>query len=237
MGAMNEITPLPITEVVFFDGFDDLDAVAPLEILTAAGFPVRAVRPAFQSRAVHSAHGLTLDVPVELRPHPTPQPTPQPTVHATPGPDPGLVVVPGGGWLDGSESGVRPLCGGELPGTLARLHRSGAVLASVCTGAMLLAAAGLLDGRPAVTNRMALDDLAAAGADVRREARVVDDGDVVTSGGPSAGIDLAIRLVGRYAGQAAAARAARRLEYEPVGPVVVRSCFPVPNGGGRPSWR
>ena len=94
-------------------------------------------------------------------------------------------------------------------------------MASVCTGAMLLARAGLLSGRPAVTNRNALDDLAAAGADVRREARVVDDGSVVTGGGPAAGLDVAIRLVARFAGEDAGREAAARLEHEPVGQVLV----------------
>ena len=199
---MLENHALPHTEIVVFDGFDDLDAIAPLEILAAAGFPARVVRPAQHAPAVRSAHGLALEVPDTL------------------GESPGLVVVPGGGWLDGS-AGVRDQCGGPLPAALAALHHAGAVVTSVCTGAMLLARAGLLEGRPAVTNRMALDDLAAAGADVRRDARVVDDGSVVTAGGPSAGLDLAIRLVSRFAGDQAGRAAARRLEYEPVGPVLV----------------
>ncbi len=199
---MLENHTLPLTEIVVFDGFDDLDAVAPLEILVAAGFPARVVRPAQHTPAVRSAHGLALEVPEPL------------------GGSPGLVVVPGGGWLDGS-AGVRDQCDGPLPAALAALHQAGAVIASVCTGAMLLARAGLLEGRPAVTNRMALHDLAAAGADVRARARVVDDGSVVTAGGPAAGLDLAIRLVARFAGDEAGHAAARRLEHEPVGPVLV----------------
>jgi len=133
---------------------------------------------------------------------------------------PALVLVPGGGWLDAAP-GVCDQCEGPLPAALAARHDAGAVMASVCTGAMLLARAGLLSGRPAVTNRNALDDLAAAGADVRRGARVVDDGSVVTAGGPAAGIDLAIRLVARFAGEEAGRQAAARLEHEPVGPVLV----------------
>ena len=95
------------------------------------------------------------------------------------------------------------------------------MVASVCTGAMLLAAAGLLTGRPAVTNRRALDDLHATGALVREKARVVDDGDVVTSGGVLAGIDMAVRLVERYRGVRAAEAAVDRLEHRPWGTVVV----------------
>ena len=199
---MLENHSLPLTEIVVFDGFDDLDAVAPLEILVAAGFPARVVRPAQHAPSVRSAHGLALEVADTL------------------GPAPALVVVPGGGWLDGS-AGVRDQCEGSLPAALAALHDAGTVVASVCTGAMLLARAGLLEGRPAVTNRMALDDLAAAGADVRRDARVVDDGSVVTAGGPAAGIDLAIPARGALRREPAGQAAARRLEHEPVGPVLV----------------
>jgi transcriptional regulator GlxA family with amidase domain len=199
---MSENHTLPLTEIVVFDGFDDLDAIAPLEVLVAAGFPARVVRPSEHPATVHSAHGLALQVVDTL------------------GDAPGLIVVPGGGWLDGT-AGVRDQCEGPLPATLAVRHDAGTVIASVCTGAMLLARAGLLEGRPAVTNRMALDDLAAAGADVRRDARVVDDGSVVTAGGPAAGIDLAIRLVARFAGEQAGRDAAARLEHEPVGPVLV----------------
>ncbi len=199
---MTQNSALPLTEVVVFDGFDDLDAIGPLEILTAAGFPTRVVRPSGHALTVHSAHGLVMQVDAEL------------------GASPALVIVPGGGWLDAAP-GVRDQCEGPLPAALAALHDGGSVVASVCTGAMLLARAGLLAGRPAVTNRNALDDLAAAGADVRRGARVVDDGSVVTGGGPAAGLDLALRLVARFAGQDAGREAAVRLEHEPVGPVLV----------------
>jgi transcriptional regulator GlxA family with amidase domain len=193
----------PTTQLLFFDGFDDLDAVAPLEILVAAGFPAVPVRPPGHESTLTSAHGLQLTVPTEL----------DDTAE--------LVVVPGGGWIDRSPSGVRALTTTDLPQQLSRLHAGGTVIASVCTGAMLLAAAGLLSGRPALTNHEALDDLADAGADVQRVARVVDDGSVVTSGGPSAGLDLALRLVHRFAGTAAAAGAAQRLEYAPIGLVLV----------------
>jgi putative intracellular protease/amidase len=214
---MTQHSPLPLTEVVVFDGFDDLDAIAPLEILTAAGFPTRVVRPAGHPATVHSAHGLVMQVDAELAAAPEPGSGPDADSQAIPG----LVLVPGGGWLDAAP-GVRDQCEGPLPAMLAARHGAGAVLASVCTGAMLLARAGLLAGRPAVTNRNALDDLAATGADVRRDARVVDDGSVVTVGGPAAGIDLGIRLVARFAGEEAGRAAAERLEHEPVGPVLVR---------------
>jgi putative intracellular protease/amidase len=198
----DSLTSLPTVEILFFDGVDDLDAVGPFEILTATGFPVEAVGLS-ESGSVVTSHGLTIRLERAL------------------GEDPGLVIVPGGGWRDQSPVGVRPLTEGELPGRLAELHAGGTVLASVCTGAMLLAAAGVLAGRPAVTNRIALDDLAAAGAEVHPEARVVDDGSVVTCGGPAAGLDLAIRLVERYRGPELARLAAERLEHVRVGPTLV----------------
>jgi putative intracellular protease/amidase len=220
---MTQHSALPLTEIIVFDGFDDLDAIAPLEILTAAGFPTRVVRPAGHATTVRSAHGLVIQVDGELAAAPDSDADLRvgAAAHANAGPAiSALVLVPGGGWLDAAP-GVRDQCEGPLPAALAARHDAGAVVASVCTGAMVLARAGLLSGRPAVTNRNALDDLAHAGADVRREARVVDDGSVVTAGGPAAGIDLAIRLVERFAGEEAAREAAARLEHEPVGPVLV----------------
>jgi transcriptional regulator GlxA family with amidase domain len=91
-------------------------------------------------------------------------------------------------------------------------------VASVCTGALLLAAAGLVDGRPAITHHGAIDDLRAAGATVVR-ARVVDDGDLVTAGGVTSGLDLVLHLVERHFGAAAALAAEHELEYERRGTV------------------
>ena len=80
---------------------------------------------------------------------------------------------------------------------------------SVCTGAMLLAAAGITDGRPATTHHGAIEDLRASGARRRGRARVVDDGDLITAGGVTSGIDLALHLVERECGRAAGRRGSR----------------------------
>ena len=199
------MTTLPLTQILFFDGCDDLDAVGPYEVLTGAGFPTRAVRPPGSAPIVVTHHGLRLAIDDELDGSPQ------------------LVIVPGGGWRDGTERGVRAETEGELPQRLAELHRGGTVIASVCTGAMLLAAAGLLAGRPATTHHSALDDLAAAGAAVDREARVVDDGDILTAGGVTSGIDLALHLVSRFRSERSAEVAAQILEYTPSGAVLVSS--------------
>lgn len=196
----------PVHAVLLFDGFDELDAVGPFEVLAAAGLPVRVLGLPGADPVVRAANGMAFVTDGELE--------------AT---SPDVLVVPGGGWLDGTP-GVRGLVDdGALPRRVAALHAAGTTVASVCTGAMVLGAAGLLTGRPAVTNAQALDDLAAHGADVRAEARVVDDGDVLTAGGPLAGIDLGLRLVERALGPDAAAAAADRLEHARRGPLVVRT--------------
>jgi transcriptional regulator GlxA family with amidase domain len=87
------------------------------------------------------------------------------------------------------------------------------MVASVCTGALLLAHAGVLAGRRATTNPQALGDLRAfADVDVV-EARVVEDGDVVTVGAPSCGLDLGLVLLERFGGPEVAAAAERELQY------------------------
>jgi transcriptional regulator GlxA family with amidase domain len=77
---------------------------------------------------------------------------------------------------------------------------------------MLLAAAGITTGRPATTHHSAVEDLRASGAHVVA-ARVVDDGDVVTAGGVTSGIDLALLIVERQAGPDIARRVAHEIEY------------------------
>ncbi|MGX6449931.1 DJ-1/PfpI family protein, partial [Patulibacter sp. S7RM1-6] len=180
----------PDVELLLFPGADELDVVGPLEVLAAAGVPVRPVVLPGTDPSLRTAHGLHLTADGEL------------------GARPDLLLVPGGGWLDG-RPGVRDLVDdGAAAVAIAARHAAGTTVASVCTGALLLAAAGLLDDRPAVTNAGALDDLAARGVAVERDARVVDAGSVLTAGGPLAGVDLGLRLVERLVGPEAATAAA-----------------------------
>jgi transcriptional regulator GlxA family with amidase domain len=89
-------------------------------------------------------------------------------------------------------------------------------VASVCTGAFLLAQAGLLDGQEVTTHWDDLADLRAAypQLSVRGERRWIDNGRTLTSGGISAGIDMSLHLVERLAGRELALRTARQMEYD-----------------------
>jgi transcriptional regulator GlxA family with amidase domain len=197
--------------ILLYDGFDELDGIGPFEtfdMAADAGAPVDASLVTLTPRdRITASHGLRLE--------------PDGTLPVEDPPD--LVVVPGGGWNDRDSRGAWAEAErGDVPEALARVHDAGATLASVCTGGMLLARAGVLDGRPAVTHGGALDDLRATAAEVV-DARVVDDGDVVTAGGITSGLDLALHLVERFAGAETAAEVAEGLEYDRRGEVWVSS--------------
>lgn len=122
-----------------------------------------------------------------------------------------LLIVPGG---DGRRREV------HNPVTVDYIRRaaqSAEAVASVCTGAFLLHAAGLLDGRPAATYHFARDELRGLGVDVR-EQRWVDAWPIVTASGVSAGIDMSLYLVARLWGAAVARRVQQGIEYFPAPP-------------------
>ncbi len=126
-----------------------------------------------------------------------------------------LLLYPGG-------QGTRPQLHDEATLTWVRQQRSQVpLMTSVCTGSLVYAAAGLLGGRPATTHWGSLDLL--AGLDpsiiVRPDDRFVDDGDVITAAGISAGIDMALHLVERLAGTERAREVRRGIQYDPAPPV------------------
>ncbi len=96
-----------------------------------------------------------------------------------------------------------------------------ALMASVCTGSLVYAAAGLLKGRPATTHWASLNLLSELDPTVITDvsARFVDDGDLLTSAGVSAGIDMALHLVARLAGTDRAREVRRGIQYDPHPPV------------------
>lgn len=120
-----------------------------------------------------------------------------------------ILLIPGG-------FGTRTVV--EDSGLLDRitaLSERATITTTVCTGSAVLARTGLLDGRPATTNKVAWDWATAQGPNVawQRKARWVDDGDVVTSSGVSAGIDMALSLIARLRGEETAVNSAKFMEY------------------------
>lgn len=187
--------------IVVFDGFDAMDAIGPFEVFGHARetADLEVGLYTLEDRdSVASSHGLRVEPDGPLGADES---------------QPDVLIVPGGGYNDRAEAGVRAQLEGQLPERVAAYHADGGLVASVCTGAMVLAAAGLTDGRPAVTHHGAIDDLRESGAAVQ-EARVVDDGDIVTAGGITAGIDLALHLLERLVGADVAESVADTMEYE-----------------------
>lgn len=192
-------------EIVLFDGFDEVDAIGPFEVLrnaAAMGADADVALVGIDGAGeVVASHGLRV------------------VVDAGPSEDADVVVVPGGGWNDRASHGARTEAErGELPELLRAASARGAAVASVCTGGMIVAASGLTEGRPATTHHGAIEDLRASGAEVI-DARVVDDGDLVTSGGVTSGLDMALWLVEREWGSELADAIAREMEFERQGRV------------------
>jgi transcriptional regulator GlxA family with amidase domain len=123
-------------------------------------------------------------------------------------PRPDILLVPGG---PGQAAQMTP---GPLRDWLIEADQTSTWTTSVCTGALVLAAAGLLTGRAATTYWLALEELGRLGAVPKRE-RYVFDGKYVTGAGVSAGIDMALALAGRLAGDEAAKRIQLAIEYDP----------------------
>ncbi|OLR92131.1 DJ-1/PfpI family protein [Actinokineospora bangkokensis] len=186
-----------LIQIVLIDAFDPLDALAPYEAFLAAGFDARLVAADGPREVTSGVGGLAL-----------------PTTRLDPR-APGAVLVPGAAADDVER--VVPLladAAAALAGPLGRaLAAPGVDVLTVCGGSLVLAMAGLIGGRRAVTHRQGLDALAAQGVEVVR-ARVVDDGDLVSAGGVTSGVDLALHYVQRTAGAGAALALEDLLEHE-----------------------
>jgi len=125
---------------------------------------------------------------------------------------PEILVVPGG-------FGTRALLDHEpLLDWIRQVHETSTYTTSVCTGTLLLAAAGLLDGAPATTHWLARDLLAELGAEPVPD-RVVEHGKIITAAGVSSGIDMALWLIQKMYGDEAAQAVQLGIEYDPQPPV------------------
>ena len=127
-------------------------------------------------------------------------------------PSPDVVLVPGG------MTTVEHARDEALLDWVRQAHRSAAWTASVCSGSIILAAAGLLNGKRATSHWMALPLLKTLGAIAVSDERVVHEGEIVTSAGVSAGIDLALWLAGRIGGDDRAKVIQLSMEYDPQPP-------------------
>ncbi|MGI8680016.1 MAG: DJ-1/PfpI family protein [Jatrophihabitans sp.] len=190
--------------IVLFNDVEELDAVGPWEVLSywVRRHPEDGYELSTLSRSgglVRCAKGLTVQAHHSF----------------ADAPELDVLVHPGG-------NGTRPQLNDDNHlDWVRRQSESASLTTSVCTGSLVYAAAGLLAGRPATTHWASLDLLATLDPtiDVRRTARFVDDGDVVTSAGVSAGIDMALHLVARLAGTDRAREVRRAIQYDPAPPV------------------
>ena len=204
-------------QIVLFDGFDPLDAIAPYEVLLAGGIAangalnVEMVSAAGPREVISGSGGLTL--------------------HATATLDPDkadIIIVPGAAGPinepdDGREIDTIPILlartmDTDLPSLMRKaLANPKVIVTTVCGGSLALAMAGLLEDRHVVTHHMGMDGLSATGA-IPIHARVVD-GDLITSGGVTSGLDLALYLLERQFGPRIAHAVEELFAYERRGTV------------------
>ncbi len=190
--------------LLLFDGVEELDAVGPWEVLAywtrhhpADGWTVACLSA--DGGAVTGAKNLVLGAHNSMADAPPLD----------------VLIHPGG-------HGTRRLLRDTAHLDWIREQRAAVpLLASVCTGSLVYAAAGLLSGRPATTHWASLNLLSELDPTVITDvdARFVDDGDLLTSAGVSAGIDMALHLVDRLAGTERAREVRRAIQYDPLPPV------------------
>jgi transcriptional regulator GlxA family with amidase domain len=190
--------------VAVFEGAEELDWAGPWEVLSAwsSGWPddgVEVFTVADSTDPVRCAKGLRV-----LTDH---------SWESAPPID--VLVFPGG-------RGTRVQLGDEsVRARMRQLAGRGTLMTSVCTGSLVYADAGLLDGKPATTHWGSLDALGklGEGVEVRPDDRFVDAGQVITAAGVSAGIDMALHLVARLHSPERAREVRRYIQYDPEPPV------------------
>ncbi|QOS79001.1 DJ-1/PfpI family protein [Paenibacillus sp. JNUCC31] len=201
-------------QIVLFDGFDLLDAIAPYEVFCSASMhidnalTVELVTAEGPRSVTSGINGLKIEANGTLDPA-----------------RPGIILVPGAaGEVEGDGPNSIPAILGRAMNTelttmiRAALEHKNVVVATVCGGSLLLAMGGLLEGRAAVTHHLGMELLGATGA-IPVPARVVDDGNLVTGGGVTSGLDVALYLVERELGPRIAHAVEQLFEYERRGTV------------------
>jgi len=197
-----EALPTRRVAVVLFDGFTVLDVYGPVQAFAASTLRredgsfhrhFQVVTVAQEAGPVKSGEGPTTIADYSFDTLPPVD----------------ILLIPGG---MGTRKSVDDAA---LIDLIKRASSNSDMTTTVCTGTALLARTGLLDHRPATTNKMAWEWVKSQGPEVdwKRVARWVDDGNIVTSSGVSAGIDMALALVARLHDRETAERAARVMEY------------------------
>lgn len=183
------------TAILLYDGFTALDAIGPYEVLSrlpggSVTFVAAEAGPVRTDSGMLTAHAERSLAEVRA---------------------PEIVLVPGG------PGEVAERAGGPALDWLRAAHETSTWTTSVCTGSLILAAAGLLAGKRATSHWLAMDKLGELGAQPVSE-RFVIDGKIVTAAGVSAGIDMALALVAQIAGEQVAQAIQLGIEYDPQPP-------------------
>ncbi|MGY1672925.1 DJ-1/PfpI family protein [Geodermatophilus sp. SYSU D00710] len=185
--------------VVLYPGLTVLDLVGPLQVLTA----LRRFAPGHRTVAVWARREpVPTDVGVPMVPDRTFEEVPHPAI----------VLVPGG-----AVPTIRAMSDPLVRDYVRSAAASAELVTSVCTGSLVLGAVGLLEGRDATTNWFYSGVLEGLGA-TYHQRRWVEDGDLITSAGVSAGIDMALHLAARLTDEATARRVQRAVDYDPQPP-------------------
>lgn len=199
---MNPSETVRRVAVVLFDGFTVLDVYGPVQAFASCRTPTPGgdQERLFEIFSVAEHAGL-------VKPGEGPASYAEYSFADAPAYD--ILLIPGG---FGTRTAVN---NAALLTHLTRASQRAAMTATVCTGSALLARTGLLDDRPATSNKLAWDWVLQQGPRVQwvRHARWVDAGNIITSSGVSAGIDMALGLIARLCGRDVALAATRRMEY------------------------
>lgn len=212
-----------IVQIMLFDGFDLLDALGPYEVFQAGGLmsedsvKVELVSTKGARMVSSGLKGPAIEV------------------HSAPNLDKAdVILIPGAaGPLGDDPESVPAVLAREADGDIPNIAREAfgrpdVTIATVCGGSLILGMAGLFDGRRAVTHHMGMDMLATVGANPVK-ARVVDDGNLVTGGGVTSGIDVALYLLEREIGPRIAHAVEALFDYERRGTVWrLQGLVPVP---------
>jgi transcriptional regulator GlxA family with amidase domain len=185
--------------LLLYPGLTALDMVGPLQVLNT----LARLEPRFRVTVVaERIEPMDTDVHFQL--------VADSTFAGMPHPD--VIVVPGG-----RAATIRAMSDPAIRAYVRTAAESAEFVTSVCTGSLILAALGMLEGRPATTNWFFHKTLEQFGATYQRE-RWVEDGKVITGAGVSAGIDMALYLVSRLSDEATARRVQREMDYDPQPP-------------------